>query len=101
MLLEKLPIPVVEEKLTKLSGWKLQDDKWLIKKYRFKTFLDAIAFVNEIAKLSEDENHHPFISIDYTVVTLKLTSWNARGITELDLKLIQLYDSIYNASTAQ
>lgn len=80
-----------------MYDWKLESEKWLIKKYRFKSFVNAIAFVNEIAKLSEDENHHPFILIDYTVVTLKLTSWNAKGITDLDIKLIQMYDSIYDS----
>jgi 4a-hydroxytetrahydrobiopterin dehydratase len=95
--MEKLPLETVREYLEKTTGWDILDDKWLHKKYRFKSFLDSIKFVNEIANLSEKENHHPFISIDYFLVTLKLTSWHAKGITELDIKLIKNYDEIYEA----
>lgn len=97
VLMEKLPLETVRKKLVKTNGWDIVDDKWLHKKYRFKSFLDSIKFVNEIAKLSEKENHHPFIAIDYVLVTLKLTSWREKGITELDIKLIKNYDDIYEA----
>ena len=81
------------------EGWALEDEKWLRKRYRFQEFLKGIAFVNEIAKLSEEVNHHPFISIDYKVVTLKLTSWRMKGVTDLDLELIQKYDALYEKSS--
>jgi 4a-hydroxytetrahydrobiopterin dehydratase len=41
------------------------------------------------------KNHHPFISIDYKLVTLKITSWKARGLTDLDISLAKQYDAIY------
>ena len=77
-----------------LSGWKV-DGKFIVKKYRFHEFLKGVAFVNEIAQLPEEKNHHPFISIDYKMVTLRLTSWNAGGLTDLDILLAKNYDSIY------
>lgn len=77
-----------------LSGWKL-DGKFIVKKYRFREFLQGVAFVNAIAQLSEEKNHHPFISIDYKLVTLRLTSWNAGGLTDLDITLAKNYDTIY------
>ncbi|WP_027724205.1 4a-hydroxytetrahydrobiopterin dehydratase [Tuberibacillus calidus] len=81
--------------LNELDGWTVEEEKWLRKRYRFPEFLKGIAFVNDIAKLSEEVKHHPFISIDYKVVTLKLTSWRMKGITDLDLELIQKYDDLY------
>lgn len=93
--MEKLPLRAVQERLTERAGWEMEDDKWLVKKFRFRSFMDSVSFVNEIARLSERENHHPFISVDFKVVKLKLTSWRAKGITELDLRLIQQYDSLY------
>jgi 4a-hydroxytetrahydrobiopterin dehydratase len=77
-----------------LTGWKL-DGKFIVKKYRFREFLQGVAFVNVIAQLSEEKNHHPFISIDYKLVTLRLTSWNAGGLTDLDIALAKKYDLIY------
>ncbi|MFF2447781.1 4a-hydroxytetrahydrobiopterin dehydratase [Neobacillus sp. NPDC058068] len=80
--------------VAELTGWKL-DGKFIVKKYRFREFLKGVAFVNEIAELSEEKNHHPFIAIDYKLVTLRLTSWNAGGLTDLDVALAKMYDEIY------
>ncbi|MCM2531453.1 4a-hydroxytetrahydrobiopterin dehydratase [Neobacillus pocheonensis] len=80
--------------VAQLTGWKL-DGKFIVKKYRFSEFLKGVAFVNEIANLSEEKNHHPFIAIDYKLVTLKLTSWSAGGLTDLDTALAKRYDAIY------
>lgn len=96
MQAEKLDLRNVKKKLEAMDGWKIAKEKWLHKKYRFQSYLDGISFVNKIAELSERENHHPFISIDYVVITLKLSSWRANGITELDLKLIEEYDQLYS-----
>ncbi|MCM3768349.1 4a-hydroxytetrahydrobiopterin dehydratase [Neobacillus niacini] len=84
----------ISNEVAGLSGWKL-DEKFIMKKYRFKEFLTGVAFVNSIANLSEVKNHHPFISIDYKMVTLKLTSWHAGGITDLDIALAKQYDALY------
>jgi 4a-hydroxytetrahydrobiopterin dehydratase len=80
--------------VAELSGWKL-DGKFIVKKYRFREFLQGVAFVNVIAQLSEEKNHHPFIAIDYKLVTLRLTSWNAGGLTDLDMVLAKNYDSSF------
>ncbi|MFJ5717261.1 4a-hydroxytetrahydrobiopterin dehydratase [Neobacillus sp. NPDC093127] len=80
--------------VAELTGWKL-DGKFIVKKYRFREFLKGVAFVNEIAALSAEKNHHPFIAIDYKMVTLRLTSWNAGGLTDLDVALAKNYDAIY------
>jgi len=89
----------IKKRLLQLQEWRLEDQKWIIKKYRFMHFLTGISFVKEIADLSETVNHHPFISIDYKVVTLKLSSWQAQGITELDFDLAAKYDQIYSKTT--
>jgi 4a-hydroxytetrahydrobiopterin dehydratase len=78
--MEKLSEFEIQEKLTEIQDWKLIDEKWIIRKYRFVDYLNGIEFVQRIAKLSEDENHHPFIAIDYKVVSVKITSWKAKGL---------------------
>ncbi|MBO8157274.1 MAG: 4a-hydroxytetrahydrobiopterin dehydratase [Bacillaceae bacterium] len=93
--MEKLNIERVQKELKQLDGWKVEDDRWLVKRFRFSEFLTGIDFVNKLANLSEEVEHHPFISIEYKVVTVKLTSWRAGGITELDMSLIKHYDDIY------
>ncbi|MCL6574125.1 MAG: 4a-hydroxytetrahydrobiopterin dehydratase [Bacillus sp. (in: Bacteria)] len=92
--MNKLSEAEITEAVSELTGWKLEG-KFIVKKYRFQEFLKGVAFVNEIAQLSEEKNHHPFIAIDYKLVTLKITSWNAGGLTNLDITLAENYDSIY------
>lgn len=93
--MERLSDNEITERLENLEGWSLQDEKWIVKKYRFKQYLDGIEFVRKIAHISEDIQHHPMISIDYKLVTVKLSSWQAKGLTELDFKLAADYDRTY------
>jgi 4a-hydroxytetrahydrobiopterin dehydratase len=94
--MEKIAKSELKEQISQLDGWVIEDDKWLVKKYRFQQYLEGIEFVNKIAQLSEEVNHHPFISIDFKLITLKLTSWKARGLTEQDFQLARKYDQLYD-----
>ncbi|WP_307720697.1 MULTISPECIES: 4a-hydroxytetrahydrobiopterin dehydratase [Paenibacillus] len=87
----------VKARLGELPGWGLEETKWIVKRYRFRAFLDGIAFVQEVARIAEEANHHPLIAIDYKVVTLKLTTWSAGGLTELDLESAGRFDAAYAA----
>ncbi|MDF2959107.1 MAG: pterin-4-alpha-carbinolamine dehydratase [Paenibacillus sp.] len=80
--------------LGRLSGWNREEDgKWIVKKYRFADYLSGIAFVERVARIAELElNHHPLISIDYKMVTLRLTSWHASGLTDLDFEAAASFD---------
>ncbi|HET7627893.1 MAG TPA: 4a-hydroxytetrahydrobiopterin dehydratase [Bacillales bacterium] len=94
--MERLSENEIAQQLSRLQGWKRLDEKFIQKRYRFKTFPDGVTFVNRIAALSEEVQHHPFIAIDYKVVTLKLSSWHAGGLTDLDFELAGKYDAFYN-----
>ena len=93
--MEKLSSSEVQEKLSSVPNWRLIDEKWIERKYRFRDYLKGVDFVLQVANLSEQVNHHPFISIDYKVVTVKISSWNARGLTVLDFELATKYDEFY------
>ncbi len=74
MTVEKLTEQEIERFLNTHKDWKLVDEKWIEKKYRFQSYLDGIDFVQKIARRSEEINHHPFISIDYKLIRVKLSS---------------------------
>ncbi|MGZ4160310.1 MAG: 4a-hydroxytetrahydrobiopterin dehydratase [Neobacillus sp.] len=93
--MDKLTEQVIQEKLASVPNWKLTEEKWIERKYRFQEYLNGIEFVQSVANLSEKANHHPFISIDYKLVTLKITSWHAKGLTELDFELAKKYDDLF------
>ncbi|MDQ0196400.1 4a-hydroxytetrahydrobiopterin dehydratase [Paenibacillus wynnii] len=73
------------EQVGKLEGWKL-DNESMVRKYMFNEFMKGIAFVDEVATISEAFNHHPHITIDYKAVILRLTSHNEGGITSVDIR---------------
>ncbi|WP_141501996.1 4a-hydroxytetrahydrobiopterin dehydratase [Paenibacillus luteus] len=91
----KLTETEIESSLSNYEGWKREDVKWIVKKYRFRTFLNAVAYVNRIAEASEQLNHHPLIAIDYKMVTLRLTTWSDGGLTELDFKAASAFDAVF------
>lgn len=81
--MDRLEPQEINERLELLLEWKL-DEKFISRRYRFESFLTAVSFVNKVAEVAEQNNHHPFISIDYKMVTLRLTTWHAGGLTKLD-----------------
>ncbi|MBS4192796.1 4a-hydroxytetrahydrobiopterin dehydratase [Bacillus sp. FJAT-49705] len=89
----------VSLQLASLPKWKRIDSKWIERRYRFKEFLDGIAFVNQIASLAEKENHHPFINIQYKMVIVSLTSWSENGLTELDFKLAREIEDLLDGES--
>lgn len=97
----KLSEQQIAERLSALDGWKRDDRKWISAKFRFSAFMDAIRFVNEVARTAEAMNHHPMIAIDYKVVTLRLTSWHAGGLTEADFRSAEAYNRSYAALIAE
>lgn len=93
--MEKLSEEQIEEQLKQAEGWKRTEEKWIEKRFSFREFMDGIEFINKIAELSEEVDHHPFISIDYRRVILRLSSWHAGGLTDLDFKLTRKYNKLY------
>jgi len=83
----------LEEAMAGLEGWKVEEEgKWLVRKRVFPSFMEAIAFVNRVAAVAEEMNHHPLIGIDYKRVTLRLTTWHSGGLTALDVDSARAYD---------
>tara|TARA_B100000989_G_scaffold253274_1_gene201654 strand:- start:108 stop:341 length:234 start_codon:yes stop_codon:yes gene_type:complete len=66
----------------------------ITKTFEFNSYLDGIDFVNEVANLAEQENHHPDIEIGYCKVTISLTTHDAGGLTDKDYKLAKLIDDL-------
>jgi 4a-hydroxytetrahydrobiopterin dehydratase len=61
-------------------------------------FLNSIAFVNRIAKLAQESNHHPDIDIRFDKVTLTLSTHDEGGITGKDFFLARQCDEVFSKS---
>ncbi len=74
--------------LTDVDGWLLEDEQTAIfKNYSFKNFYHTMSFVNAVAFLANQENHHPDMSIGFNYCHLKLTTHAVNGLTENDFIL--------------
>ena len=62
--------------------------------YTFQDFVQAMAFVNKVARLAEKAQHHPDIDIRWNNVTLTLTTHDAGGLTEKDFELAAKCDRV-------
>jgi 4a-hydroxytetrahydrobiopterin dehydratase len=79
------------------KGWK-QSGNSLTKSFAFQSFRDAIVFVNRVASLADELDHHPDIDIRHKVVLLTLSTHSAGGLTELDLKVAERVDFATSAA---
>jgi 4a-hydroxytetrahydrobiopterin dehydratase len=60
----------------------------------FGDFRESMAFVEGVAKLAEEQDHHPDIFISYNHVRLDLSTHTAGGLTEKDFALAQAIDRL-------
>jgi 4a-hydroxytetrahydrobiopterin dehydratase len=63
--------------------------------FQFPDFVKAMAFVNEVARMAEADQHHPDILVRYNKVTLTLSTHDAGGITKKDFVLAKKCDAAY------
>jgi 4a-hydroxytetrahydrobiopterin dehydratase len=68
------------------NKWDFKDEK-LVKSIKFSSFMNAIYFVNEVAKVAERLDHHPIITINWKTVKLSLKSFDVGAITKRDIAL--------------
>jgi 4a-hydroxytetrahydrobiopterin dehydratase len=76
----------VDGALAELTGWEREGEA-IHKKFKLKSFLEAIAFVNRVAVVAESLNHHPDISIYYRDVEMRCRTHKNNSITEADVAL--------------
>src|SRR5271157_1851080 len=88
-----LPEDQITIELKKLDGWSRGQNE-IRKTWVFKDFVRAVAFVNSVAIIAENLNHHPDIDIRWNKVVLTLTTHSAGGLTPLDFTLAKAIEEI-------
>lgn len=70
------------------AGWAEAEDRdAIVKTFTFKNFVDAFGWMTRVAIWSEKWNHHPEWFNVYKTVQVTLSTHDAGGLTELDVKL--------------
>ena len=81
----------IASQLKRLDGWK-KEGKFITKTFEFGHFMDAVAFVNEVAEVAERKEHHPDIRVRYTTVKLSIQTHSEGGVTNWDVDLAKAID---------
>ena len=95
-----MPIPRLSEEecaaaLTELSDWTLRGDGLAIMRdFTFADFSEAFAFMTRVAFLAEKADHHPEWSNVYNRVHITLTTHDAGGLSQRDVKMARAVDAL-------
>ena len=89
----KLSDQEIQKALGELKRWK-RNGAAIERTFEFDDFTDAIDFVNAVAEVAEEEEHHPDIDIRFNKVRLVLTTHSKGGLTDLDFGLAERIDTL-------
>jgi 4a-hydroxytetrahydrobiopterin dehydratase len=77
------------------EGWTLEDGgKALIRSFKFKDFNEAFGFLSRVALHAEKADHHPEFTSVWNRVDFRLTSHDAGGVTDRDIRLAEAINSL-------
>ena len=94
-MVQKLSADARKSALAKLTGWSEVDGRDAIfKKFTFKDFNEAFGFMARAALVAEKMDHHPEWFNVYKTVEVTLSTHDAGGVTERDIKLAEAMDRI-------
>ena len=83
----------VSSRLRRLP-WEREGDE-IVREWRFEDFTEAVRFVNRVAEVAEDANHHPDIFIHgWNKVKLSLSNHSVGGLTEMDFTMAARFDDL-------
>ncbi|WP_338737752.1 4a-hydroxytetrahydrobiopterin dehydratase [Haloplanus salilacus] len=74
------------------DDWDRDGDE-IVRVYPFDDYLDGVTFATRVAEVADEEFHHPELIVRYDEVEVRLTSHEAGGVTDADLRLADQFDA--------
>jgi 4a-hydroxytetrahydrobiopterin dehydratase len=87
----------IKNELADTGGWRLRG-KQITRLFVFEDFADGIRFLNRVARLAENMNHHPDVDIRYNRIKLSLTTHDEGGLTMKDFNLARSINKLVGTS---
>ena len=87
-------LAAIHQQLLEPAEWKIVNEHHIVRSYRFPDFKTALAFVNRVGELAEEQGHHPDILLAWGKV--EVTTWThaVNGLTESDFILAAKIDGL-------
>jgi 4a-hydroxytetrahydrobiopterin dehydratase len=83
--------------LSQTPGWRLHGDGADVaieKTYRFENFLKTMSFVNAVAYLAEQQDHHPEMLVTYSSCSVRFNTHDVHGVSRTDFECAALVDAL-------
>ncbi len=90
---KKLSAAEIETSLSVLTDWKVEGTN-LKKRFEFKDFAAALAFVNKAGEIAEKLDHHPDIRFGWGYAEFAITTHDAGGLTANDFELAEEIENL-------
>ena len=77
-----------------VPGWRGNEEHHITKTFTFPDFRQALAFVNRVGEVAEEQGHHPDIYLAWGKVEIKLWTHKIDGLTESDFIMAAKIDRL-------
>jgi len=82
------------ELLEQIPGWTIDQNHHLDREYALPDFVTALAFVNQVGELAEQQGHHPDIYLTWGKVRIQIWTHKIDGLSESDFVLAAKIDAL-------
>lgn len=93
----------VSDLVAQLCEWRVIEKEGvqqLLREYRFRNFVDALAFANHVGELAEQENHHPCVCIEWGKASVSWWTHSLSGLFNNDFIMAARCDELYTSRVA-
>jgi 4a-hydroxytetrahydrobiopterin dehydratase len=84
----------IDPLLADLDQWSVEKGHHLTKTFKFRDFAHALAFVNRVGEIAEEQDHHPDVHLSWGRVRLDIWTHKIDGLTENDFILAAKIDEL-------
>ena len=83
----------LKQALKKIPEWDLAGNT-IERTFEFDDFVEAVDFVDQVAEIAAEEDHHPDIDVRYNKVRLALSTHAEHGLTSRDFFVAERIDTL-------
>jgi 4a-hydroxytetrahydrobiopterin dehydratase len=86
----------IHKQLPEGADWKVVNEHHITRTFKFPDFKQALAFVNRVGALAEEQGHHPDILLTWGKVGITLWTHKIDGLTESDFIMAAKIDRLFS-----
>ena len=91
--MSRLSVTEIQEKLSTLNEWEFKDNT-IRKTFTFETYMESIGFINRLAEIAEEANHHPDMAVGWCRIDVAFTSHDQGGVTLACIEMAKKAESV-------